>query len=216
MAVTSRLPLEFIAVVGVLMVTVAIVEVPRSNMLPPERSALDGQTWRVPPEAATAQTLLPVETARLEDAELTDQSAAAADAFAPLTPAQIRVREQRVARLQASIDATTDRLDAHRAHLASAELQLLHTRALVGPLERTLLATMAMPQNTLPEILARRSALQTDEAAVVAGTRDVNRARLVVKLLARSVAARRVKLGKMNGVLAAMRLDLDRPVSLAD
>ena len=98
MAVTSRIPLEFIAVVGVLLVTIAIVEVPRSNMAPPAASALDSQTWRVP------------------ESEPTDA--------APTAGSASERSERRIAQLEASLEQAARQLARQRVKLARMQAVL--------------------------------------------------------------------------------------------
>jgi hypothetical protein len=212
MTISSRMPLEFIAVVGVLVVTVAIIEVPRSNMLPPEVSALDAQSWRVPPVARTSATLLPREAA----AGLGTEQVTLDEPTPPAADAAQEIDRRRIERLQASIDRKCQWLAQRRADLAAAELQFLHAKASMGPKERALLASLAMPRETLREILDRRKLLASDKEAVEAGTRAMNYSRYRIKELARLVARRRVKINRMQDHLGLLNRGLARPVSLAD
>jgi len=185
MPVSSRLPMEFIAIVGVLVVTVAIIEVPRSNMLSPER------------------------TGRSTDSRQ----------FEPISvppPKAGNTDERQIARLEASIDWNSRRLDRCRAALAAAELRLLHSCAQMAPMQHTLLNTLKMPQDTLPEIRARQMALQSGRAAVEHGTRAVDRSRGRVKDLSRSASSRRAKIDKMQDLLALMLVSADPALSHAN
>ena len=220
MAISSRVPLEFIAVVGVLIVTVAIIEVPRSNMRPPEASHLDAETWRVPPESATSSTLLPLDQpSAWTDSELAFGAQEDTTHFEPSPAANRRTRQldlRRIERLEVAIDRKCEWLTQRRADLAMAELELLTAKASVAPRERALLAAMALPQETLPEILERRERLATDSRAVVSWTHAVNRSRYRVKELARSVARRQVKVNKMQEELERLHSGLTQSVALVD
>ncbi len=186
MTATSRSPLEFVAAVGVLVITIAIVEVPRGPMLPepdwsrPAAEDRDAATLPGPSDAARADT------------------AALPGADAPWPD------RRRADRLRAALEHHRDRLARRRSRLAAAELLFLHAQSRVAPLEAAYADALDAPQETVTEILDRRDRLRDGRRAVLAGHRTLNDLRHEIDERARSVAAATLRVRDLDEQLAAL------------
>ncbi len=219
----TRRTVEFAAVIGVLMITVAIVEVPRTHMRPPEAALLDSQSWRTLPENQTSSTLLSpqqVSVVTLESADTLDRASFwhgpfSAGELDQMTAPGSPPGQRRLAELQRDLERGERMLGAEQQSLAKARADSVGARNRLAQLEQALLSSMSLPGSTPEQMLSRHQQIELETRDVFAATRALNQREQRLKDLQQSVAEQRVenrsKLSEFDALIALRNAAPDRP-----